>query len=197
MKGPWAAVPVRSVDRATAFAAIEMDNLWSGIARSLFLSTAFCARDGSGNRLRLSRVQRARNRDEALTYAIRRCRRSRYRAGSSGPWQWYDEPLWWNPSTLLAALDELGASNHATVSAAVSMSPGVFDHLHRFRNFYAHRGESTRTGLVASIRALHFPTSFTATKVLTSRALVGGRIRPQALILDWIADMRTTIRFLV
>ena len=158
----------RLVDSTVAFAVMELDNLWAGIARSLFLSAAFCARDGTGNRLNLSKVARARSTDEALTYAIRNYRGAEYKSGSDGPWEWSDEPQWWKPRELLRALDAIGSSNYQQVTNAIDASSGVFPHLHSFRNFYAHRNKRTRSEVVKAIERLQFPRTYTATRALTS-----------------------------
>ena len=186
-----------STDSAVAFVIIELDNLWMGIARSLFLSSAFCARDGMGDRIQLSKVTRAQNTNAALTYAIRSFRGMSYRGRSKGPWDWRDEPSWWNPQTLLKALDDIGASNYQQISVATSASPRALEHLHNFRNFYAHRGEGTRAVVVNDLRQLQFPTTLTATVALTSPMVDRGSVRPQALILDWLDDIRNTIELLV
>ena len=188
------------IDSAVAFVVIELDNLWVGVARSFFLSVAFCARDGTGNHVELTRVARAQSANDALTHAIRRCRGSRYRPGRRRSWTWRDEPLWWKPGTLLDALDEVGASNYGQVSAemsAMSASPRVFSYLHTFRNFYAHRSERTRAQVVRDLRHLQFPTTYTATIALTSPVVWRGHVRPQPLILDWLDDIRNTISLLV
>ena len=185
------------VDSVVVYVIIELDNLWVSIARSFFLSVAFCARDGRGNRLQLSKVNKARTTDEALTHAIRRCRGNNYKHGMNGPWTWGDEPLWWKPHTLLDALDEIGASNYHQVSSAMSASPGAFAHLHTFRNFYAHRSRGTRDKVVTGLRRLQFPTTYTATVALTSPMLRNGTTRPQALVFDWLDDIRNTVHLLV
>ena len=184
-------------DAAVAFVVIELDNLWASIARSFFLSVAFCARDGTGTHVTLTQVPKAANEDEALSHAIRRCRNWKYRPGRTGPWRWSDEPPWWNPNTLLNALDEVGASNYMQVSTAMSAAPGTFSHLHCFRNFYAHRSKNTRAEIVPALRRLQFPMTYTATVALASQTMSRGIVRPQPLILDWLDDIRNTISLLV
>ena len=185
------------LDPAVAFVIIELDNLWAGIARSFFLSVAFCARDGTGSRIQLSKAAKAQSTDEALTHAIRRCKPWLYKKGRNGPWTWRDEPLWWKPGTLLDAIDEIGASNYQQVSAAMSVSPNAFSYLHTFRNFYSHRGRGTRTEIIGGLRRLQFPTTYTATTALTSPIVWQGNVRPQPLVLDWLDDIRNTISLLV
>ena len=187
----------RLTDEAVAFVVIELDNLWAGVARSLFLSAAFCARDGSGKRVQLSKVGEARSAQEALDHAIRRAGRARHRRPPGGSWKAYDEPTWWKARTLLEVLDEIGASNYNTVSVAMNLAAGTFPHLHSFRNFYAHRSKGTREALVPGLRRLRFPTTYTATRALTSPATLRRGRRPQPLILDWLNDIRNTIESLV
>ena len=185
------------IDSSVAFVIIELDNLWAGVARSLYLSAAFCAREGTGSRVQLAKATKARNTDEALTHAIRRCRPQRYKPGLNGPWTWRDEPLWWKPPTLLDALDAIGASNYQQVSTAMSASAGVFSHLHTFRNFYAHRGKGTRSAIVDGLRDLQYPTTYSATRALISPLMLSGQTRPQPLVLDWLDEIRNTISLLV
>ena len=180
-----------------AFVITELDNLWAGMARSFFLSVAYCARDGTGNPIRLTNATKAQNPDEALTHAIRRCKPWRFRKGKNGPWTWRDEPLWWNPKTLLDAMDEIGASNYQLVSTAMGASPNALSYLHTFRNFYAHRNRGTRARVTPELRNLNFPTTYTATAALTSPRIELGLIRPQPLILDWLDEVRNTISMLV
>ena len=194
---PKTHVNAAAVESAMAFVVIELDNLWSNIARCLFLSTAFGARDGSGNRLELAKVNKAESINEALTHAIRGCRGGGYRPRGAGQWSWHDEPSWWKTKNLLAALNEIGASNYQQVSAAMSIAPITFAHLRPFRNFYAHRSQRTRAEVVRCLRRLQFPTNHTATRALTSPLVQKGVVRPQPVILDWLDDVRNTIVFLV
>ena len=186
-----------SVDNAVAFVIIELDNLWASVARSFYLSVAFCARDGTGKHVQLSKTTRAQSTDEALAHAIRRCKPRLYKSGLNRPLTWRDEPPWWKPRTLLDAIDEIGASNYQQVSAAMSVSPTAFSYLHTFRNFYAHRNRVTRTDIVGDLRRLQFPTNYTATTALTSPTVWQGQIRPQPLVLDWLDDIQNTILLLV
>ena len=168
-----------SIDHAIAYTIIELDNLWAGTARSLFLSAAFRARDGSGTRVELSKVPQPSDAAEALKHAGGRADR------------------WWKQRSLLRALENVGASNAPQVQMALNATPNVFEYLHTFRNFYAHRGHGTRQKLEASLRKLQFPRHYSATRALISPRPTRGRPRPQPLVLDWLDEMRTTIELLV
>ena len=176
---------------------MELDNLWVGMARSLFLSTAYGAVDGTGKKVALG-VPRARTPDEALAYAIKRCKGTVYKdKGPSGPWAPLDEPPWWNTKTLLEALKELSPSNYEQVSTALGVAPHVFTRLHMFRNFFAHRSKATRLSLDGVLRKLPPAADGTPHGALASRLTARGEARPQPLILDWLDDVRDTIDLLV
>ncbi len=169
----------QAFDPLIAYVVVELENLWASTAQSLFVSTAFRARDGAGTRIELSKVSPPSDTAEALEHASEYANR------------------WWRHRSLLRALDNLGASNLQQVQLALNVAPGVFQHLHTFRNFYAHRGKDTREKVVQSLGNLRFPRHYTATQALTSPRPTRGRPRPQPLVLDWLDDMRDTIELLV
>ena len=185
------------LDSGIAVAIIEMDNLWAGVARSLFLSTAFRGRDAEGRPVTLG-IPRAQTTDEALGHAIKRCKKDVYDAKEGvGPWGVGDEPAWGRTRNLLAALDAIGASNYERVSGALSLTPRVFAYVHVFRNFYAHRGKDGRMQVEGVVRAHQLPTSYTPTRALVSAVPAQGGVRPQPLVLDWLDQLRGTIELLV
>ena len=179
MIAPKSGMDHRSVDLLVGYVVIELDNLWAGTARSLFLSTAFRARDAGGKHVYLSKVPQSNSVSEALRHLGKR------------------DVRWWRHRFLPRALGYLGASNLEQVEKALNASPGVFEHLHTFRNFYAHRGYGTREKVEISLRQLQFPRHYTATQALVSPRPARGRPRPQPLVLDWLDEMRTTIELLV
>ena len=184
------------VDAALSHCTVELHNLWHGFSRALYLSAAFRARDGAGVRLTLSKVSQAQSVDEALTHAIRRCK-PRKRVPAKPAWTWFDEPSWAKVANLLDSLDAIGSSNTPHVSAALSATPSVFEHVNAFRNFYAHRNEQTAGALRPTIIGYGLPSDLHATEVLLSHAIAPGGSRPQPVILDWISDVRSTLEQIV
>ena len=181
-------------DHLTSYCVIELHSTWYGFSRSLYLSSCLGARDSSGKRVSLSRVRRATTESEALSHAVRRCKKWRYKATKT-QWSWTDEPAWARSGNLLDALDEVGATNYATVSAALGL-PGVaqvLEHLTDFRNFYAHRGEDTRAR--AAFHALTYALSprLPPTAILQSNGLRNGVTRTQPVLMDWVDDVRLLI----
>ena len=165
------------LDLPIAYTVIELDNLWAGTAQSLFVSTAFEARDGSGQVVEWTKETPPKSVDEAL-------KKSGVR---------FDK--WWMHRMLLRALRKVGASNESQVQAALNASPDVFEHLHTFRNFYAHRGSGTREKVQESLHQLRYSPRLTATEALSLPR--PGRGRPQPLMLDWLDEMRIAIELLV
>ena len=169
----------RSRDLVVAYTVIELDNVWARTALSLFLSTAFLARDGTGARVVLSSVPPPKDAAEALKQSGER------------------DDGWWRHRALLRGLGKLGASNVPQVQMALNAAPDVFEHLHTFRNFYAHRGHGTRQRVEMSLGQLQFPRHYTATQALTLPRPTRRDARPQPLVLDWLDEMRITIELLV
>ena len=185
------------VDGNVAFVTIEAYNLWSSVARNLYLALALGTRDGQGGYVPVQ-IQRPTSEEEAIGHAVKRCRPGTFkRKQGKGPWRWQDEPDWWEPGHLLNSLDEIGSAHLQTVQASVSASPGAFMYLRSFRNFYAHRSRDTRQKLVPVLGQLQMPSRYSATEALVTRGRTRGGLRPQALILDWLDDVRDTVDLLV
>jgi hypothetical protein len=176
---------------------MELYNLWHGLSRCLFLSSAFRARDGVGARISLTTAT-CQSVDEALTHAIRRTKPYVFKKKPQRKgWKWVDEPVWSKPSVLLDSLDEIGASNFPTVLGALSTLSPVFDHLPRFRHFFAHRNEDTVDALQRILAWYSIPTSTRPTEALLTPASGSSGARFQPLLLDWIDDVRNSVSLIV
>jgi len=176
---------------------IELQTLWEGFSRALFLSSALSARDSTGRRVSVGASPRPRTIDEALTHAIRRVKPGLYKRKQNPPWSWSDEPKWSGIRALLDSMDEVGCSNRSRVAAALSTQTAVFDHLRLMRNFYAHRGRDTRQKLHSLVVTYSLPPTLHPSGVLLLRARVSGVLRPQPLLLDWIDDVINTVSLVV
>lgn len=185
-------------DQLTAYCVLELYNGWYAFSRSLFLSTCQGARDGAGSRLSVASVPRAGSTQDALSHAVRRCKPGRYGNGTP-PWSWIDEPSWAQSRVLLDALDEIGASNYTTVSAALSLPTAAptLSHLATFRHFYAHRGEGTRKRALGHAASYALSPALTPTQMLNSHGVVNGSSRPQPVLMDWVDDVRSIIMLAV
>lgn len=182
--------PLKPEDhRALSYVTIEAWNLWAQYCRAYYLSTAFKAKDAQG-----SRVQRARtiaSVDDALTVAIH-CVRPKLRS-RSGPWSHWDEPVWQKPSHFYKALDQFTPSNLATVRAALSYQTPVFREMQAARNYFAHKSENTAKLVRSLAPGYGAPLTVRPAELLCLR----GPGRPQAILVDWLDDLRTVIELTV
>ncbi len=175
------------------YCVMELHTLWDGFSRALFLSSALAARDSSGRRVAVTVTPRPKSVDEALAYAIRRNKPRLYKKKQAAPWSWWDEPKWGKAQVLLDSLDEVGCSNRPKVAAALSTQTAVFDYLAVVRNFYAHRGKDTRERLHPMAVTYSLPPNLHPSGALLLRARLGGALRPQPLLLDWVDDIINTL----
>jgi len=128
--------------RHIAFVSIELLNLWAGFCRAYYLSCALGTKDSDGTRVVHPHFSVG-SLDDAIALAVHKVdKRTRSR---SGPFGHYDEPSWHTLSQFQSVMRELNPSNLANVDAAVSQPNQVLRDLPAFRNFFAHRGESTAT----------------------------------------------------
>ena len=186
--------PASSTQRETgvSYCVIELYNCWYSFSRSLYLSSAFRARDQTGSRISLTNVPVATSVDGALTYAIRRAK-PWVAKNRQPPWNWSDEPGWARAGVLLDGLDEIGASNRATVAAALSLAGSTIAHLPPFRHFVAHRSEDTARRLRPLLAPYAISPALHATQALATRASGAKGQRPQPLLVDWIDDITNII----
>lgn len=187
---------VVELETGVAYCVVELYNCWYSISRSLYLSSAFGARDGGGTRITLANVPRAVSVDDALTHAIRRSKPWLMNRRQP-PWTWIDEPSWANAAVLLDALDEIGASNRATVAAALSLPGATVANLVPFRHFMSHRGEDTARRLRPLLARYAISPSLRATKALATRASGTQGLRPFPLLVDWVDDVQNIITLIV
>lgn len=185
-------------DVDVAHCIIELSNLWHGMSRSLYISTALRARDGAGARITVV-VPTVATAQAAIGHAIRRTKPQLFQkvTNPNHNWRWNEEPTWAKTSTLLACMDEIGASNRTVVSNAVSIQSSVFDDLPKCRNFYAHRNADTVRRLFPVFAKYGINPRLTTSQALSTPASTPLGQRPQPLLLDWIDDVRDTVDLIV
>lgn len=172
-------------DRIAAFVAIEALNLWTGFARSFYLSSALGARTLAGQPVVLNAASIS-TRHDAIGFAVLYFKP---RANPAGPWTWLDEPAWRQPKTLVRLVGALGASNEPQVLAAFGIPCSVFKQLPRVRNFYAHRGKDTARQVDKVARSLRMAAARHPSNLICSRA----PSRPQNVVCDWLDELRVVI----
>ncbi len=176
------------LERLFSFAAIETMNLWTGFARSYYLSCAFGARDVSGTRI--TTAARIKSEEDAIGLAIAAARPDVKR--NIPPWQAKDEPAWHDTTVFLKVMGALNPSNLACVRDAFGYRTRVFRDLPVFRNYYAHKGRDTARRVRSAARQHVLDPSLRPTEVLCSRRPGS----PQTLLADWMDEMRRVIQLM-
>jgi hypothetical protein len=168
-------------DRVVAWCVIEALNTWSAFVRSYYLSATIRARRRAGGKIQLT--QKFNTPQQALVYAIRTVKNSKYNAKVIRP---LDEPRWYDPNVLLTVLTTLGASNIVEIRTALSHTTYFFTYLPTIRHFYAHRSMTTMQSVTAAARVLGLSPRLKCSDLICSPI----PLRPQHILLDWLDDIR-------
>jgi hypothetical protein len=172
-------------DRELAHVVLEAQNLWANFSRAYLLSCIYKPRRCTGSRVTYSNAAIQTPGD--VLYAANKLARG---PNAPAPLTRRDEPPWHDISLLHRTCQHLQCSHLGQVQAALSLQTRVFHDLPTFRNFYAHRNLESAQNAVQLARRNYLiigPTH--PSDVLAEPA----RNRPQALILDWLDDMRAIV----
>jgi hypothetical protein len=186
----------RQSEAVVTYCVLELASFWTSFSRSLFLSSAFQARDGAGALVSLS-VPKPTSVADALTHAIRRRKWAVFNRKGGPPWTWADEPGWIYTDVLLDALDEIGASNRPQVVAGLGIPTNVFEHLPLFRNFFAHKNEDVRRPIPSAVEVYAISPDVLPWRALLTAASDATGTRPQVLLLDWVDDVSNTVGLMI
>jgi hypothetical protein len=177
--------PFPTRDRGLAYVLIELLNCWSSFARSLYLSCVDSAWTTQGHVVLAN--HRFPSVNSAIGFAVHQWRPGAT-PNASGIWHRRDEPTWHDPQILLRLSHLLAFSNNATLTGALSLGSRVFIDVPVTRNFFAHRNQGSQSAM--EFVALQYGIAVRRpADLLLQRALK----RPQALVLDWLDDIYTTM----
>jgi len=178
----------RALDRDVAFVTVELLNTWARFSRTLYFSVCRGVRDSAGSRVLTS--MDLRDFDAAQRFASQRFRNHPLPAG---PLNHRHEPNWLDPNILQTLLNDIGATNSATVNSALSVSTRVFQDLPSIRNFYGHRGADTAR------KAKNVARNYMTSPSLhpTELCLTFAPGRAQSILRDWVYDLRSIMRLAV
>ena len=169
------------LDRRIAFVTIEAANIWDGFCRSFYLSCALGTHDHSGSRI--VGKTRFRNEDQALAYAISLVSGpKRAKIFGQSP---RDEPDWHQVGVFGKVMRRLDPPNLPNVQSALSVGTSAFTYLQMFRNFYAHRSESSAEKTTRAAPRLRVSSSLHPTGILSS-------VPPgesDTILRDWLTDL--------
>lgn len=176
-------------NKIAATVCIETQSTWSIFARSYFISCLMGCR--LPNLRAVSGNVSVVDTEDAVGHAIRTFRPSET-PNANGSWNRRNEPTWHDPAILLKLSQKFALTNLVDVQAALSMQATAFRDMPVFRNFFAHRNEMTSRSAIRTA-SMHGVVNTS----IPSEAL---RILPQTgarcLILEWIAEIKTTVALL-
>jgi len=178
-------------NREVSYVAIELHTAIANFARTYFLSCTMKPITESG--IRVTCAAHVHGFADAIDSAMKACKHRIWaKAGEQNIWDRREEPAWYQAETLIKSSLEIGCSHHQNIIAAFALPTTVFDDLTKFRNFCAHRNDSTSA--IAQDLALHYsiPPNQHPIKILCTP----GYGRPQSVILDWVDDTLNVIDLL-
>jgi len=167
---------------------IELHNVWSGFARSYFVSCVLRPRRENGGIVSVTITPPTAQ--AAIALVTRKYRPKK--VNSSGIVSRRDEPSWQNPSIFMDCCTLIGCSHILSIQSAMSAPTRVFSDLPVFRNFFAHRNEDTEQEARSLAPSYGIPSSLRAIDVV-SRAPLN---RPYPLLVDWIDDVTQVVQAL-
>jgi len=173
-----------SSNQLVSFVTLELHTLVANFFRAYYLSIVLGPRTEGGIRITCDPAIRVY--EDAIDAAMKACKNKQWvKAAGGKTWSRYDEPKWHETDTLLRSCLEISSTNYGTVVTALSIPTGMFEHLTIFRNFFAHRNESTsyRASQIAIASYSIYSESMPVNILLTP-----AYGRPQELIFDWIDD---------
>jgi len=174
-----------------SFVSIELHTTIANFSRAYFLSCTLNPLTMTGRRVNCHSLIASYL--DAIDASMKACKLSIWRKSSgTKTWDRRDEPPWHQPETLIKSCQEIGCSHHSDILTAFAIPTQVFGHLTKFRNFYAHRNQSTIDIAKNLATSYSIPTTMHPTQILRSSAY--GRYQP--LILDWVDDVRNIFEIL-
>ena len=176
------------IDRRVAYVTIELLNAWSSFTRAFYISSALRAYTASGARVVVTKPGLV-TPDDAVALAMQKLRGGKI----ARPVPRKREPSWHLGSNVITLVNEIGASNLATVTAALSYPTQAFRFLPIARNFFAHRNADTARQCRGLCAALALPPVWRPADVLLQRDYA----KPENLLTEWITDLSTVSNLMV
>lgn len=169
-------------DRLVCHATIETFNIWVNFSRAYYLSLSLKPITETGTKVSLGNTG-IKTFHDALDESMRVCKNGVWKKGG---WTRRDEPPWQKPDTILKSAQAIKCSNYTNIITAYGVPTNVFNDLPKFRHFFAHRNDDTTLTAKNVARNYSISVALHPSKILTTPAYG----RPQALLLDWIDDLR-------
>jgi hypothetical protein len=175
-------------DREMAYVVLEAQNAWANFSRSYLISCIYKPRRCTGGRVTHANATIQTPGD--VLYAANKLAKGPH---APAPATRRDEPAWYDTALFGRTSQELQCSHLAEVQAALSLQTRVFYDLPSFRNFYAHRNGESAQKAVQLARTQYL---ITGPRHPSDVLALPAKNRTQALILDWLDDMRAMVDLL-
>jgi len=175
-------------DREMSYVVLEAQNLWTNFTRSYLISCIYKPRRCAGGRVTHGNAIIQTPGD--VTYAANKIAKG---PQAPAPTTRRDEPSWHETALFGKTCQELQCSHLASVQAALSLQTRVFYDLPPFRNFYAHRNDESAQRAVQLARTQYL---IVGPRHPSDALALPAKNRTQALILDWLDDMRAMVDLL-
>lgn len=172
-----------------SYVTIEMLNTWANFSRAFFISCVTAATTASGMKVRPKIT--CLSMEEAIDRAVRFASPTA-KPRADGSWHRRSEPTWHDPSVLIRLCGNEHLSNLADIEAALSANDRMFRELPPFRNYFAHRNDSTEHTARKLAQNNGIQSSLRPSEILLTRATR----RHQALVFDWLDHIEFTAEFL-
>jgi hypothetical protein len=138
--GAAAQLQEKDADLSITYITLELLNTWSNFTRAYYLSCFLLPKTIKGEKITTILV--ASDSNDAVSIAMRKLKPNS-RPTPNGIWKRRDEPTWHEQRNFLILSEHIGVSNLEDVRSALSNGFTVFNDLVVFRNFFAHRNQST------------------------------------------------------
>lgn len=168
-----------------SYVTIEMLNSWANFSRSFFVSCVTTATTTSGKKIRPAVT--CRSMEDAIERAVK-SHSPKAKPKPDGSWDRRAEPTWHDPDVLIRLCRNEGLSNLADIEAALSTNNRTFRELRSFRNYFAHRNDSTERTARRLAQNNGIQSSLRPSQILLARAYR----RHQALVFDWLDHIQFT-----
>lgn len=176
----------KDADLYVTYVTLELLNTWSNFTRAYYLSCFLSPKSMKGKKI--TTVLLAPDLNGAISIAMQKLK-PRTQPPPNGVWKRRDEPTWHDQTNFLILSEYIGASHLDDIRSALSNGFTVFNDLAVFRNFFAHRNQSTEK----SVRTASNNYSILAKKRPSQLLLTRPINRTQPLLLDWLDEIELTI----
>jgi len=175
------------VESIVSYVTIEAFSVWYGLNRSVFLACATGAKHPTVGRIATphGRLDAQGALDRAVWFS------NSSKTGQSKQWTYRDEPSWGDQAQVARVFRKLAPSNHSDFLAAWGVQSRFMSDLPTFRNYYAHKSESSARKAKALAASYGVPGTPSPTEILLFR-------RPSAsepVLAAWLLDMQNVVSF--